>query len=185
MKIYFIGSESSGKTTLARYTANKLKLPMLTEVARTVLAERELSVDSLRTNIDIVNSYQEEVFLRQIKEENKITTGFVSDRSFDNLAYAANYSTIFSKLMASDECIEYIQKIKKEISSGETKIFFVRPCKSILKNDGVRETVFWENAVAIDAMIKMLTQLFDIKCIHIYKDSMQERVQLLDAVIGF
>jgi nicotinamide riboside kinase len=184
MRIYFIGCESSGKTTLARYISKRLNLTMLSEVARTVLAERELSVDSLRSNLDEVNSYQEEIFFRQVKEESKYENNFVSDRSFDNLAYAAKYSTIFKKLIDSKECKDYITQLKKGIDEGETKIFFVRPFKSILKNDGVRETVSWENAVGVDAMIKLLTQLFDIKCINIQTDSMQERVQLLESTLN-
>ena len=184
MKIYFIGSESSGKTTLARYTANKLKLPMLTEVARTVLAERELSVDSLRTNIDIVNSYQEEVFYRQLKEEKNLND-FVSDRSFDNLAYACAYATNFNKLINSEECKKYIVSLKEGVDRGDSKVFFVRPFKSILKNDGVRETVSWEQSIAVDAMIKMLIQLFDIKYINISTESMQERIHLLQSTLNF
>ena len=94
MRIYFIGAHASGKTTLARYTSNKTELPLLTEVARTILAEKELSIDTLRANINVVNEYQTDIFYRQIEEEKK-HENFVSDRSFDCLAYAAQHSTDF------------------------------------------------------------------------------------------
>lgn len=184
MKIYFIGAASSGKTTLARYLSKNLNVPLLPEVARTVLAERELNIDILRTNLDEVNSYQEEIFFRQIKEENKLQD-FVSDRSFDNLAYACAYATNFKQLFDSKECKDYVASIRSGIENGTTKVFFVRPFKSILKNDGVRETVSWEASLTIDAIIKTLIQLFEIKYININTDSMQERVDLLKAVLNF
>jgi len=183
MKVYFIGPASSGKTTLARYLSKKLNILLLPEVARTVLAERELNIDILRTNLDEVNSYQEEIFFRQIKEEEKLKD-FVSDRSFDNLAYACAYATNFKDLFNSEECDKYIKSIKSGIENGDTKVFFVRPFKSILKNDGIRETVSWDASITIDAMIKMLVQLFDIKYINISTDSMQERVQLLHTIFN-
>ena len=79
MKIYFSGSESSGKTTLARYTAKKYKLDFLPETARTVLAEQELDINNMRADIDMADKYQQLVFDRQIKEEQKLTS-FVADR---------------------------------------------------------------------------------------------------------
>ncbi len=69
MKVYFIGSHSSGKTTLARYVKDKYRLPMITEVARAILSEKELHLDSLRTNLDVVDDYQSQIFWRQLEEE--------------------------------------------------------------------------------------------------------------------
>src|SRR4051812_7877903 len=98
MRIYFIGAHSTGKTTLARYVADKYQLPLLTEVARAILAEKELSFDTLRTNLTVVNEYQTAVFMRQLDEESRENT-FVSDRSFDCLAYAAQHSQILADIM--------------------------------------------------------------------------------------
>src|ERR1700749_2940973 len=173
MKIYFIGSTSVGKTTLARYTSEKYKLPLLNEVARTVLAEKELQIDSLRSDISVVNNYQKEILFRQIKEEKK-QTNFVSDRSFDCLAYAAQYSTILKELINAPEYQEYIDNL---ISEKNIKIFFIRPSKATLKNDGVREHLVWENIITIDAMVKFMIELHGIKYVQINTESMQERIR--------
>ena len=179
MRIYFIGSHASGKSTLCRYVSTKYNLPFITEVARKVLSEKELNVDTLRYDMEIVDDYQEQIFQRQIEEENKFDN-FVSDRSFDCLAYAAQHSRNFSQLINSSNFINYIDKIKKSNSF----IFFVRPSKSTLKQDGVRESLNWDGIIAIDAMVKMLLHMYDIKYFQINTDNMQERVNLIDAVLS-
>jgi dephospho-CoA kinase len=179
MKIYFIGSQSVGKTTLARYVANKYKLTMLPEVARQILAEKELKLDLLRTNLDIVDDFQWEIFTRQIQQETKYSK-FVSDRSFDCIAYAAQHSTITSKIIKSDNFKKYINSLKE----SNVIIFFVRPCKETLCNDGVRENVTWDGVVAIDAMIKILCKMFDIKVFQINSANMQERTDYIDSVLS-
>lgn len=87
MKVYFVGSHSTGKTTCARYVSEKYKLPMITEVARAVLSEKELHLDTLRYDMKMVDEYQRAILHRQLDEESKYKS-FVSDRSFDCLAYA-------------------------------------------------------------------------------------------------
>ena len=64
MRIYFVGSHATGKTTLCRFISRKYGLPMITEVARAVLAEMEASFDALRTDMDLVAEYQTQVFAR-------------------------------------------------------------------------------------------------------------------------
>lgn len=179
MRVYFIGSHSSGKTTLARYVSETRELPMLNEVARTVLAERELSLETLRTNLEIVNSYQSDIFIRQFEEEKKHKS-FVSDRSFDNLAYMAQHSTILAQFVTSKLLTSYIDDMKKDKTAV---MFFVRPCKATMKNDGIRESVNWDGVVAIDALVKFLLEMWNINYISINTDSMQERVRTINAVL--
>lgn len=151
---------------------------MITEVARAILAEKELQIDSLRTDITLVNSYQKSIFYRQIEEETKYTS-FVSDRSFDCLAYAAQHSTIFSELINSPELKKYIESLKKP----DVKIFYIRPSKATLKNDGVRENIIWDGIIAIDAIVKCLLQMYDLKYLQINTDNMQERIQFINSVL--
>lgn len=181
MRVYFIGAHSTGKTTLARYASEKLKLPLLTEVARTILAEKELQIDSLRADISVVNEYQKEIFFRQIEEESK-HEHFISDRSFDCLAYAAQHSTILNELISSKECNKYIEDLK---SAPNKQIIFVRPSKATLKNDGVREQIIWDGIIAIDAMCKFLLEMWNIPHIQINTDSMQERIRILERTLPF
>ncbi|MBM4060258.1 MAG: hypothetical protein FJ265_04045 [Planctomycetes bacterium] len=94
LRIYMVGAHATGKTTLARWVRDHYGVPMIAEVARGVLAEMEAQLDTLRTDIALVNRYQREVFQRQIEAERKVQGPFVSDRAFCNLAYAAHHSTI-------------------------------------------------------------------------------------------
>ena len=48
MPIYLVGAHSTGKTTLARWVRDAFGLPMISEVARGVLAEMEAQLDSIR-----------------------------------------------------------------------------------------------------------------------------------------
>lgn len=178
MRIYICGAHSCGKTTLAHYIADKYKIPMITEVARQVLSENEYNLSSLRTNLDIVDSYQEQVFYRQLSEEKKYAE-FVSDRSFDNLAYAAQHSRILKKLLDSKELREYIASLRE----NNVVIFFVRPSKVTLKADGVRESLNWDGIVAIDAMVKFLLEMFELPYYQINMDNMQERSRMIDSVL--
>src|SRR5581483_599359 len=102
MRIYFVGSHATGKTTMARWVSRRYGLPMITEVARGVLAELETNFDALRTDMEQVNEYQRRVFERQVATERLQEKGFVSDRAFDNLAYTADHATILGDLMNHD-----------------------------------------------------------------------------------
>src|SRR6516165_5051604 len=127
MRVYFIGSHATGKTTLCRYVSRRYGLPMITEVARAVLAELEASLDALRTDVDLVADYQRRVFERQVAIEKLQTGGFVSDRAFDNLAYAAEHTTVVSDLLGSETFQDYMKWVARGI------VFFVRPHPSLLK----------------------------------------------------
>lgn len=179
MKIYFVGSHSVGKTTLARYISEKYNIPMITEVARQILSEKELQLDSLRTNLNIVDDYQKNIFYRQLEAESK-HYDFVSDRSFDCLAYAAQHSRIFSDLMRAPELQSYLEILKKP----DSFIFFIRPSKATMTPDGVRESLTWDGVIAIDAMIKMLIKMWDLKYYQIDTSSMQERINFIDTILS-
>lgn len=179
MKVYFVGSHSTGKTTCARYVSGKYKIPMITEVARAVLSEKELQLDSLRYDMDLVDEYQNAIFERQLDEEKK-HVNYVSDRSFDCLAYAAQHTRIFASLMHSTELTDYIATLR----APDSFIFFVRPSKATLKADGVREAINWDGIVAIDSMVKLMLEMWDLRYFQINMDNMQERVKLIDGVLS-
>lgn len=178
MKVYFVGSHSTGKTTCARYVSGKYKLPMITEVARAVLSEKELQLDTLRYDMDLVDDYQRSIFQRQLSEELKYTD-FVSDRSFDCLAYAAQHTRILPDLLTSDELQGYLTKL----AAPDSIIFFVRPSKATLKADGVRESLTWDGVTAIDAQIKFMLEMFQLRYFQINIDNMQERTRFIDAIL--
>lgn len=179
MKVYFVGSHSTGKTTCARYVSEKYQVPMITEVARMILSEKELHLDSMRYDMKLVDDYQNQIFLRQLDEEAKYKE-FVSDRSFDCLAYAAQHTRILPKLLNSQELKSYLDAL----SDPNSFIFFVRPSKATLKADGVRENLSWDGVMAIDSMVKFLLEMFELRYFQINMENMQERTRFIDAVLS-
>lgn len=178
MRVYFVGSHSTGKTTMARYVAKHWNLPLITEVARAVLSEMEASLAALRTDIELVAEYQSKIFERQILAENQAGPHFVSDRAFDNLAYAAEHSLIAASLFGGHEFTEYAQHVAKGT------VFFLRPHRALLREDGVRETPVWDGVVRIDGMVKLLLEMNRIPYLPIEGSSMQERVRVVEFVLN-
>jgi len=181
MRIYFVGSHATGKTTMTRWVSRRYGLPMITEVARSVLAELETNFDTLRTDIDRVGDYQRKVFERQIATERLQEKGFVSDRAFDNLAYAAEHSTILGDIMSEEGSTE-VRRYMEWVSEG--LVFFVRPDRTLLKEDGVRAGLDWDSVVRIDGMVKLLLEQYRIHYLPIDTPSMQERVRAVEFVLG-
>lgn len=181
MRIYFVGSHATGKTTMTRWVSRRYGLPMITEVARAVLAELETNFDTLRTDMDRVGDYQRRVFERQIAIERMQDKGFVSDRAFDNLAYAAEHAMVLGDIMAEDSGIE-VRSYMEWVSNG--LVFFVRPHRSLLKEDGVRAGLDWDSVVRIDGMVKLLLEQFRIRYLPIDTPSMQERIRAVEFVLS-
>ncbi len=164
---------------MANYVAKKYGIPMLTEVARSILAERELSMDTLRHDLETVDSFQRDIFFRQVKaEEGK--SSFVSDRSFDNLAYAAQHARILRSVLETPEAVAYVDGLRRE----DVVIFFVRPVRSTMREDGVREEVVWDELNRIDGMVKFMLEMWGLRYYQISTGSMQERARFVDAVIS-
>jgi nicotinamide riboside kinase len=177
LRVYLVGAHATGKTTLARWIRDRYRLPMIAEVARGVLAEMEEQLDSLRTDIELVDRYQTEVFERQIAAEHQQDGPFVSDRAFCNLAYAAHHSTALAKLFRDQRFADYMQWVRQGV------VFFLRPHRELVVADGVRAGLEWEELVRIDGMVKLLLEMFDVPYIPVQSLSMQERVRLVERVL--
>ncbi|MHC4263024.1 MAG: ATP/GTP-binding protein [Planctomycetota bacterium] len=178
VRIYLVGAHSTGKTTLARWVRDRYGLPMISEVARGVLAEMEAQLDSLRSNLDLVDRYQSEVFERQIESESRIQGGFVSDRAFCNLAYAAHHSTILGQVARDPRLAEYMESVRDGI------VFYIRPHRELVRDDGVRAGLQWEEVVRIDGMVKLLLEMFSVPYIPLESLGMQERVRAMETVLS-
>jgi nicotinamide riboside kinase len=177
MRIYFVGAHATGKTTMTRYVSRKFGLPMITEVARAVLAELETSLDALRTDMELVAEYQRRVFERQVQVEKLQQTGFVSDRAFDNLAYAAEHTLVLADLMNGEMFKSYAEWVSQGI------VFFLRPHQELLREDGVRASVTWDSVLRIDGMIKLMLEQNRIPYLPIESVAMQERARAVDFVL--
>ena len=177
MRIYFVGSHATGKTTLCRYVSSRYGLPMISEVARAVLAEMETDLDALRTDMELVAEYQERVFARQVAVERASDGRFVSDRAFDNLAYVAEHTTNAAAMMNDARFRDYMNWVSQGV------VFFLRPHQSLLKEDGVRAGVSWDSVVRIDGMVKLMLEQHGIGYLPIESVSMQERVRAVEFVL--
>jgi predicted ATPase len=177
-RIYMVGAHSTGKTTMARWVRDAYGLPMISEVARGVLAEMESALDNIRSNVAVVDRYQREVFMRQLACEMEQSGSYVSDRSFCNLAYAASHSTILNDLAQDPRLLNYMEQVKHGL------VFFVRPHRELLADDGVRESADWDAVVRIDGMVKFMLEWFGIPYVPVASLSMQERVRLMERVLS-
>ncbi len=178
MRIYFVGSHATGKTTLCRHVSRRYGLPMITEVARAVLAEMETGLDALRTDMDLVAEYQERVFARQVAVERQHADHFVSDRAFDNLAYVAEHTTNAAAMMNDQRFRDYMRWVSEGV------VFFLRPHQSLLKDDGIRAGVSWDSVLRIDGMVKLMLEQHGIAYLPIESVSMQERVRAVEFVLA-
>jgi nicotinamide riboside kinase len=178
VRIYFVGSHATGKTTLCRYVSRRYNLPMISEVARAVLAEMETGLDALRTDMDLVAEYQERVFARQVMVEKMHEGRFVSDRAFDNLAYVAEHTTNAAAMMTDQRFADYMGWVREGI------VFFLRPHQSLLKDDGVRAGVSWDSVLRIDGMVKLMLEMHRIPYLPLESVSMQERVRAVEFVLA-
>lgn len=178
MRIYFVGSHATGKTTMCRWVAKQYGLPMISEVARAVLAELEAQFEAMRTDMDLVADYQRQVFSRQVEVEKMHDGAFVSDRAFDNIAYAAEHTTILGELLSDRRFGDYMEWV------ADGLVFFLRPHRSLLVDDGVRAGVSWESVLRIDGMVKLLLEQYSISYLPIESVSMQERVRAVQFVLA-
>lgn len=178
MRVYFVGSHATGKTTLCRYVSRRYGLPMISEMARAVLAEMETSLETLRTDMDLVAEYQERVFARQVEVERLHQGRFVSDRAFDNLAYAAEHTTVSAEMLGDPAFAEYMRWVNAGV------VFFLRPHPSLLREDGTRAGVSWDSVLRIDGMIKLMLEQYRVSYLPIESVSMQERVRAVEFVLS-
>lgn len=179
LRIYFVGAHSTGKTTLARHVAKKFDLPMLSEVARGVLAELETTLDRVHVDIDLCDEFQGTIFHRQIEQESEQERGFVSDRAFDNVAYAAMFSRISHELTSNEDFAAYMEQLRRP---GRI-VFYVRPHKRLLRADGVRTDLDWQSVCRLDGAIMLLLEAYGVPYFTVADYSMRDRVRLVDGII--
>lgn len=129
-KIAIIGTQSSGKTTLAKELSQKLKIPLISEIARRF----DRNKLSNKSSVEYL-SIQKQLLELQIEEELKYQS-FISDRStIDNLAYwIHNCSETINEI----ENMDYVRKALSN-SNKYTHIFQLIP-EFYPKDDGFRET---------------------------------------------
>jgi hypothetical protein len=85
---------------------------------------------------------------------------------------------MLTDLLSYEGLEEYLEELRSSL------IFFVRPSKATLKADGVRETINWDEIIAIDAIIKTLYDMSRVRYIQINSSSIQERTRLINNILA-
>lgn len=180
MRVYFNGSFSCGKTKLKAWVAKEYNLSSVPELFRTLIAEKEISnLDEFRADIDKIGDLQEEVIKRQFEYEKNIGDNFVACRGLDSLAFMIQFCNEDRtyKFLQSDLVKKYIEWIRGGVT------YLVRPEKTLIKADGVRDTN-WELSLEIYGSAKAILTSYGIKFIPINGKSMNDRQRVVKETIG-
>lgn len=178
--VYFVGADRGGKTTLCRYVRDAYRLPMLGEAARMVLHRDEDDFVRIRATGASASKYQCDVFNRQLREENAAKAPYVSDRAFDNLAYASEHGRNFKELYDALPSA-YLERLRASV------VFFVKPVHDIFlagAADPVRARTDWDAVQRISAKVEMLLQLLDIPHVAIAESIASRREELIDYTLS-
>lgn len=185
LRIEVVGSHSVGKSVLVRHIAKTYGLPILDEIARIEIAKMGGGFDKLRTDLDAVTRFQKNVFHAQIRAVQGVKR-YVSDRAFDNVAYAAENAACgtAAAMWRSPACRRYVRGIADTVRRCEGAVFFVRPGVALAR-DGVRAEGDLDTAgvVLIDGMVKLLLELGDVPYIPIQTTNFQERAAIVAGVL--
>jgi len=185
MRVYFNGSFSNGKTTCRKWVAKEYNLKDVPEVARTVLAEREIKEEAdlqkLRTNTSHVYEVQREIISRQLQIEKEYRDNFVSCRGLDSLAFFIAFGSPLdiTQFMKGPVFTEYLQWIKHP----SVYTFLIKPDVSLLKNDGFRDTN-WDLSLEIYGIVKSILRTNQVSYTLISDSNMSERQTLIQAVLS-
>lgn len=170
VRVAFVGSHASGKSVLARWVSRRWDLPYLAEVARVELAKQaDSNFDRLRLDVDLAGTFQRRVLAAQLDAEEAMSKrpdarcGFVSDRSFDNLAYFARHAEGVAIASSSTRLRRYVRQLRIDAEAGVAVVFFTRPHPCMAVGDGGRAEGDLDLAGvhAIDGMVQLLLELGD------------------------
>ena len=133
--------------------------------------------DKLRTDLDAVTRFQKNVFHAQIRAVQGVER-YVSDRAFDNVAYAAENAAVAQPLRwrSPARCRRYVRGIADTVRRCEGAVFrSAWGCTPA--RDGVRAEGDLDEAgvLLIDGMVKLLLELGDVPYVPIRTTTFQER----------
>jgi len=137
MKIALVGTEGTGKTTLAKAVSEKYNIPYVDECARII--SKETGIKVREDNSDKLYEFQIKCLEMKLKEESKYDE-FIADRStIDNLVY-------YLRWVANDKDSELNEKYcRKCIQNIRTydKIVLMEPKYLSLVKDEIRTGNIW------------------------------------------
>lgn len=188
LRAQVVGAHATGKSELARYISRRYGLPLLDEVARIEIAKMgRQSFDELRVDLAAATEFQRRVFATQLRIGQGLRR-FVSDRAFDNVAYASNHADFgtAADLWELPACRRYVASIAEDIKAKRGVVFFVRPGVAA-RGDGTRATgdLGAADIDVIDGAIKLLLELGRVDYVPISTTNFAERARCVHGVMRF
>ena len=180
MRIYFVGSHATGKTTMTRYVSRRYGLPMITEVARAVLAELETALDALRTDMDLGRRVPA-ARVRAPGAGRELHDGTASSPTAPSTTSPTPPSTRSCSPTMHQRPTSY--KRLHGVGGARASSSSCARTSDLLKEDGVRAGVTWESVLRIDGMIKLMLEQRRIPYLPIESVAMQERARAVDFVL--
>ncbi len=185
MRVYFNGSFGNGKTTCKNWVAKEYQLKAIPEIARTVLAEREITtkeqLQKLRSDTDLLYVVQKEIIERQYKEESLLSRDFSACRGIDSVAFIVEFcqpkhvSDFTETLLFKD----YVSWLKKD----DVITFLVKPEKELLSQDALRDSD-WDLSVKLFGIVTSLLRTNGISYHLISTSNMSERQNNISNIIS-
>jgi len=174
VRIGICGSQSTGKSTLAKALAQALELPLIREQARVVAHGMGIHSEEMlrRANPELQVEFQKRCLQQQQKAEAKYPEGFVSDRTVvDNAAYWLVWNHAHAPL--HDRYI-YLADCQHHAKSYDL-IVYCPPLGADPEDDGFRITsrLYQQE---IDLLIRTLLVGWELPFITV-NGSVEERVQ--------
>ena len=185
MRVYFNGSFCNGKTSLKNWVSKAYGLKMIPEIARTVLAEREITTKEqlakLRSDTELLYIIQREIIERQYKEESLLGRDFSACRGIDSVAFLIEFCQPKHVLdfTVSPLFRDYVTWLRKD----DVVTFLVKPEKSLLSQDALRDSD-WDLSLKIYGCVSTLLRTNGISYHLISDPNMSERQNNISNIIS-
>jgi len=170
--LIFAGASSIGKTTMCETVSNRIKIPVISEIARTIISQNGWSRENL-TDQNIFFSLQELIIQQMTTQElNLRNKSHCSDRSiFDPLVYATIYlEEKARKKLASNPVFNTIGQLY------QNSIFIIiKPKMETMKDDGIRILPDLESSNTFNRLLIDLLRKYHLLYIEIDATSITDR----------
>jgi len=177
-RIGFIGTSSTGKSTLVKKIADSTGLQYIEEDARSLYEEKLKDPTWKREDPTNQLAFQYEIYTLKIRKElNAFHTGFVADRTYlDNFMYFMYYC---HPLIDEDLCL-YFEQISKAAMSNYTYLFTMNLGSIPYKQDEIRTETYC-GALLFETSLHGLIQRWGLadKIIHVPCSNLQERIKFI------
>ena len=178
-RIYVAGAHSVGKTTLARWVQRVTGYHYMAEWPRRLIAEWEVSLDTMRVDVARTGEFQLEAYRRHVECEDALETPYLADRTaLDVVAYTGRHTLVVPQLVAA--AADYSARLREP----RTLVLFVRPHPSLLAADGVRESPSWDEVVRVDAVLEFLFAYHGVSPVSLDSPSMVTRLRTVGKLRG-